>query len=564
MNLNKHIIDQRIRKLIGDQSEWFRETSDQKRHISKAFLILGISAYLGMELEESYNFVTEGGDDAGIDALYVGDLNDFEFPVIIFQSKYTSDLDKDANFPANAILRVVNSVSGIFDPSKELQLHPELRASVEEIRSLIADGYIPDVKCIMLNNGLTWNNEGTLHIENAKFPPDQVQFEHFNHDDMIALFQSKKEIKDSIKMSGKSIVEDFNYKRILLGKVNVAELARLFNQYGDKLLENNIRKYLGLNTNRVNQDIRTTLRSNKKENFYFYNNGITMVCRKFVYNALQKEDWEVRVEDLQVINGGQTCKTILHTLNDHADDYSQVYVLLRLYELGEGHDELVTDVTIATNSQNPVDLRDLRANDPIQKQLEIAVNELGYIYKRKREGSATGEYIPSSVAAEAVFTIWREKPHLAKFKRNELFGKYYREIFHDLNASQLIIAVLIYRYCDSQRKKSMFVQQHPHLPYSHYFLSMLIGQELLNSMNTLHKPSQRNFALRDVSHRNFELCKHFFETEKEQLYQKANEQLTDALNKLYSGTYKTIELRRLAATFRRGDLLQFLENETQA
>ncbi len=56
----------------------------------------------------------------------------------------------------------------------------------------------------------------------------------------------------------------------------------------------------------------------------------------------------------------------------------------------------------------------------------------------------------------------------------------------------------------------------------------------------------------------------FSQFDQEKADQKANEQLTDALNKLYSGTYKTIELRRLAATFRRGDLLQFLENETQA
>ena len=177
-----------------------------------------------------------------------------------------------------------------------------------------------------------------------------------------------------------------------------------------------------------------------------------MICEKFSYNGLQDRNWNVKIDKLQIINGGQTCKTIYQTLKNHSDiDFSQVYILVRLYEVNDD-EEMVQDITYATNSQNPVDFRDLKSNDEIQKLLEISAKDLGYIYKRKRDNLGNTNVIPSTVAAEAVLAVWRKKPHLAKYKRNEFFDKYYDEIFYNLNAAQMIIAVIIFRYCDTCRK----------------------------------------------------------------------------------------------------------------
>ncbi|MDR3342649.1 MAG: hypothetical protein LBT14_07675, partial [Treponema sp.] len=45
-------------------------------------------------------------------------------------------------------------------------------------------------------------------------------------------------------------------------------------------------------------------------------------------------------------------------------------------------------------------------------------------------------------------------PHLAKYKKSEFFNVYYNEIFDNLNAAQMIIAVLIFRMCDNYRKRN--------------------------------------------------------------------------------------------------------------
>jgi hypothetical protein len=551
MDINKHIVDQRITKIVADNPAWFGAIGDERQKKSKAFVILSVAAYLAIEIEEAKNLITEGGNDAGVDAIFIGDLNDYEFPVTIFQGKYVFDLEKDANFPANSIQRIIGAIAAIFDPGKPVLLNNDLKPKVQEIRSLISDGYIPAVRCICVNNGLTWNTEGNQHIENAGFPSNQVQFEHFNHDDIVQLLQAHKGVKATLHFSGKSIVDDFNYKRVLIGKVNVVEFAQLFESHGDALLEKNIRRYLGLSKNRVNESIQNTLVGDKKDNFYFYNNGVTIVCSKFSYNALQRDDWNVTIENLQIINGGQSCKTIQQTIHHHPGlDYSQVFVLVRLYELsGKDIDDLITDITIATNSQNPVDLRDLRANDEKQRKLELDIKELGYNYKRKKDAALTGDVIPSSVVAESVFTIWKRKPHLAKFKRNELFGKFYEEVFKDLNAAQAVLAILIYRYCDNQRRRYELYEKHPHLPYSNYFIAMIIGDLVLSDLN---------LQLPQLTHLNFEKVKNYFESNKESLFTRANILLEDALKPFYPDGIQNIEPRRLSASFRRGELLEYV------
>jgi len=164
----------------------------------------------------------------------------------------------------------------------------------------------------------------------------------------------------------------------------VSEIADLLTRHGDRLLERNIRRYLGMMGNRVNEGIRQTLRDpEQRPNFYFYNNGLTLTCSKFDYNALQREDHPVRVEGLQIINGGQTCKTIEATLAEldaSEKNLDQAFVLVRLYQLPDDGDDLVKTITYATNSQNPVDLRDLRSNDERQRALQASMSELGYTY----------------------------------------------------------------------------------------------------------------------------------------------------------------------------------------
>jgi hypothetical protein len=550
MNINASIIDQRITKIIEQHSDWLPE-GDINKQKSSAFVLLCMATVLDIELEETVELLTDGGNDADVDGLFIGEVDDGEFLVTIFQAKYkVKDLSGSANFPENAIEKAIGTIQVLFDPRRKVALNPKIAPKIEDIRSLIGDGYIPTVRVILCNNGTSWTNAAQQWLdEAAKSYGDKVHFSHFNHESIVSILQRSKSVDAQLVLNGKAIVEDMNFMRVLVGRVSVQEIQRIFNQHGDKLLERNIRRYLGLHSNRVNLAIHDTLTdSTKSDKFYFYNNGITVVCDKFDYNAFQKEDFQVQIKNMQVINGGQTCRTIQETLSDAKIPPESAYVMIRIYQLAETEKEFIRDITYATNSQNPVDLRDLHSNDTLQKQLETGIESLGYTYKRQREEGVGGSnVVTSSIVAESVLAIWRKKPHQAKFRRKEHFDKLYTEIFDNLNASQAVLAVIIFRTVETQRKKLTPENSTNFLLYASHYISMLIGSNLL---------LEHGIKFNEISHRNFQDLLSTFETRHDEFYRNAIEKIQSALVACYGE--RDISLQQLSATFRRGDLLEML------
>ena len=559
MNINVGIIDQQVRglatRLKAQLDETLGKNLDEVTARSAAFVVLCAKILLDLTDDEALDILTEGANDFGVDAIEVGDVSDGEFVVTLFQAKYHhANLEGVKGFPQDGVEKMVQAVRSLFDPNAALELNPRLLAQVEEVRSLILDGNMPRVRVLLCSNGRTWSTpESQGIIDRAQFG-DRAQFEHVDHDTLVRILQSTKPVTDMLQFSGKAIVEDFNYARVFVGKVPVSELARLMDAHGDRLLERNIRRYLGLHGNRVNEAIQQTLKSaTERPNFYFYNNGVTLICDRFDYNALQPEHHKVRVEGLQIINGGQTSKTIQATfaelrnqLTFAQDNLDTAFVLVRLYQVSKESTAVVQTITYATNSQNPVDLKDLRSGDDVQKQLELSMRSLGYEYRRQRaEGPLRPVDISVGTAAEAVLSVWRRRPHQAKFRSGERFGKLYPVIFTpDLTAAQVVTAVLLLRIAENKRKRPP-----PTAPefvrYSSYFASMLMGEYLLADLG---------ISLKELDHRKFEEARLLIDTKGDDYFDRSTTAINDAIRNLYGD--QQVSLLRLSATFRRGDLLQ--------
>ncbi|MFM7904303.1 MAG: AIPR family protein [Microcystis sp.] len=554
MNINISIIDQRLVSVSKDirqkASEELRIT-DEGRLKSLAFVYLCVKTILDLDGDDVFDCLTEGGGDFGVDAIHISEEYDGEFTVSLFQAKYKNNLEGNSNFPEEGIKSLINAINYLFNPAAKLEhINQRLLVKVEEARSLIRDGYIPQVRTIACNNGLKWNSSAQEAIERTEFG-DQVTWEYVNHERLVKILQASKPVKDTLQLSGKAIVEDMEFSRVLLGRISVTEIATLIERHGERLLERNIRRYLGLQGNRVNEGIRHTLTSDEKNNFYFYNNGVTLTCDSFSYNALQDGDYQVRVENLQIINGGQTCMTIFKTLRepDLIHQNAQAFVLLRLYQLPRENEGLVQRITYATNSQNPVDLKDLRANDERQKILEKDIEQLGFNYRTKRSNTPTRSAdITSGVAAEAVLSVWRRKPHQAKFFSREHFGKLYDTIFTDqLNGAQIVIAVQLYRIAENRRKRPEFTDP-DFVRYASCFIAMQMGQKLLADMKV---------QMKDISHQNFQSAQILIDQNGESYFNASLQDIKQALQDLYGE--QEISLQQLSATFRRGDLISRLQ-----
>ena len=560
MSLAAQIIDQRVYGIVEEQSETFdnelRLGTDEGRRRSIAFLLLVAKAAFDLTDDQTIDGIVDGGNDFGIDALYFQPPADGELQITLIQGKYRRDLGGDSAFPENDIARMIDAIGTLFDPARPVQLNRRLNERIEDIRSFVKDGAIPRVTAVGANNGARWTVQAEQRIAHAAREfGEQVEWRHIGADELLALLQARKPIDADLKLTGAATVESFDFRRVLTGRMSVAELARLTDQYENRLFERNIRRYLGLAGNRVNEAVAQTLRaSDQRSNFYFYNNGITITCSQFRHNALQKEDLSVQVSDLQIVNGGQTARTVQHVAKDIGPQIGDAEVLVRLYELEQNDAELVEAITFATNSQNPVDLRDLKANDARQKVLGRSISELGYTYRAKREDrSLSSNEFTSAVIAEAVLAVWRHRPHQARFRSREHFGALYGTIFtRDLNGAQAVIAALLHRQAENRRKRPS--EDAPDfLAYGSRFVAMLMGRYLLDEMGA---------SLERLDHRNFGDARELVQQKSDEYLARAEAQIGNELDPLFRGKERT--LQRLSATFRRADLVETLLEAVQA
>ncbi|MDE0114530.1 MAG: AIPR family protein [Albidovulum sp.] len=182
-------------------------------------------------------------------------------------------------------------------------------------------------------------------------------------------------------------------------------------------------------------------------------------------------------------------------------------MLERICELEGDGSYLVEAITLATDSQNPVDLRELKAIDQRQMDLAISIEILGCAYRAEREGRtvATNEFT-SAVVAESVLAIWRERPHQARLRRREHLGAFCDEIFSPgLNGSQAVIAALLLGKAGTRRKRRP--RNAPvFLRYGSRFKGMLMGGYLLSLME---------ISLDRLDHRNFQEARDLVERESE-------------------------------------------------
>ena len=316
MSLAAQIIDQQVSGIVERHSEAFsnelRLGADEHRRRSIAFLFLVARTAFDLTDEQTLDGIVDGGDDFGIDALYFDPPDDGEVHVTLVQGKYKRDLGGESAFPENGIAGMVAALGALFDPAQPVRLNRRLNERVEDVRSLVRDGAIPRVTAVAANNGTRWTTQAQQRIDNATRDfGEQVEWRHIGAEEILALLQARKPINADLRLTGAARVETFDFRRALTGRMSVAELARLTDEYGNRLFDRNIRRYLGLAGNRVNEAVAETLRApGQRPNFYFYNNGITITCSQFRHNALHGENWRVQVNDLQIVNGGQTARTV--------------------------------------------------------------------------------------------------------------------------------------------------------------------------------------------------------------------------------------------------------------
>ncbi len=186
--------------------------------------------------------------------------------------------------------------------------------------------------------------------------------------------QGKEEIEiDSSTLAGGGIpyvsATDGDDYSAYLAVVPGQFLADTYLQYGSRLLEGNVRSFLSIR-GKVNKAIRGTILQ-EPAMFFAYNNGIAATASTIETSIVNDIAVITRINDMQIINGGQTTASIANAVIQDKANLDGVFIPMKLSVVD--HDkakEMIPIISRSANSQNKVDEADFFSNHPYHIRIE--------------------------------------------------------------------------------------------------------------------------------------------------------------------------------------------------
>ena len=137
------------------------------------------------------------------------------------------------------------------------------------------------------------------------------------------------------------------------------------------LFDDNVRDFQGDNT--INTEIQKTI-LNEPEKFALLNNGITIVCEKYIPSNRQ-----ITIKNPQIVNGCQTSHVIFNNTNGN-EALNKVPLIIKV--ISTQNNEITNQIVRGTNRQNIVLDEAFETTKPFHKELEDFINALSPDYSR--------------------------------------------------------------------------------------------------------------------------------------------------------------------------------------
>ncbi len=185
--------------------------------------------------------------------------------------------------------------------------------------------------------------------------------------------------------------EDYKLPNILDARYVFTPVVSLYKIYknalgkGYPIFDKNIREFLGKTG--FNKNIIDTLRNDSdRKNFFYYNNGVTMICDSM--SSIQtKIHAYFTVENPQIVNGCQTVNSIYEVLKDEnpaiiEEKYKDAFVMLKILVIDKQDDadnNLYRNIVKYNNSQNPIDEKTFTSNNELFSRLQNVFEGKGFL-----------------------------------------------------------------------------------------------------------------------------------------------------------------------------------------
>lgn len=344
--------------------------------------------------EELIEFNIVDYKDLGIDCFaYFEDAKE----LYLIQNKYYADSTplSRSYVEDDFLIRPINALKeGTYRKNEDLQKQFNKMKEDPDF-SVYLQIYVTNnnVNPIILDSIRNFNkNHADEHIKAEIYYLDDIQEKYFG--EPIGNKKNFDYILNTINNGTSLNVDTDNYpfdlplkaRYVLTPVVTLYRMYREAKEKGYPLFDANIREYLG-NNKGINKSIYNTLMdSEDKKNFFYYNNGITIVCSHMSSSRTTPSGLQFEVNNPQVVNGCQTVSTIYEALNDSnqdslENDFKNTFVLVKILQVDSSIEQEILYKNIVTynNSQNAIDQKTFVANSSEFLRLQRDFEQKGFL-----------------------------------------------------------------------------------------------------------------------------------------------------------------------------------------
>lgn len=471
--------------------------------------------------EIEFGLIGSGGD-GGIDSIYLfvnGELvqeepdysylkKNISLELVIVQAKTSS------GFQETPIERFITVSDDIFDlakiPASLEEIYNEgLIDAIERFRTLhqqlaakfptFGVRYVYACKGGKVESSIQHKVKKLEEILKRHFPSADFSFDSLGASELLVLARRAPQSTYNLVLAENPISSE--------GQVGFVCLVRIRDYYSfitdqsgnlrRQIFEANVRDYQG--RTEVNDEIQQSLQKSTVEDFWWLNNGVTIISAKATQSGKT-----LTIEDPQIVNGLQTSTEAYNYCKKFNTDADSRKILVRVIvpTEAESRDRIIK----ATNSQTSVQPASLRATDKIHRDIEEYLKSRGLYYDRrknyyKNEGKPRDKIIGIPHMAQAVMSVLIQRPDTARARPSSLLKKDddYQRVYNSSYPIQ------IYYICiELVRRVESYLKAHaPDLATKdrnniRYYIAMHIATTALG-MKKLHPTDIAKINLADIT-----------------------------------------------------------------
>lgn len=408
----------------SERFEHFTAYVTVRRHYSEIFDTSDITVGEGNDLGiDAVAIIVNGILTPDLDAfndLISGNPDYLDVAFIFIQA------DRGSSFEAAKLGNFAYGVSEFFNPATKEPRNDYIKAAVDVMAAIFGKSAKfkrgnPTCRLYYATTG-KWSGEGALEARRAAVRKDLEGLDYFSDVEIIPVGaaelqkyynQTKNSISREFVFANRQDVPEIpGVTEAFVGFVPAKQFLPIISESGEiirSIFYDNVRDFQGYNG--VNNEIRETLKSNRKGRFVLMNNGITIIARNVTHTGSR-----FVIEDFQIVNGCQTS----HVLFDNRDQLDDsVMVPLRLISTQD--EEVIEDIIHATNKQTEIESGQFFAISEFARQLEMHFKgfddeEYRLYYERRsrqydRLNIEKTRIVPQTSAIRAFAAMFLNEPH---------------------------------------------------------------------------------------------------------------------------------------------------------